>query len=120
MQRGLVLGVAAGSWEEEQVRESEGLGLSLLIQRLYIIVRIFFLNEQAQTVIISIYKEGYTDEKPRKVPLKETKIQEQKTVQRAAQASHYPPTKLASCLAPAIPVTIQNLEFKWKYEFTKV
>ena len=42
MQRGLVLGVAAGSWEEEQVRESEGLSLSLslLIQRLYIIVRI--------------------------------------------------------------------------------
>ena len=64
---------------------------------------IFFFNEQAQTVLISINKEGYTDEKPRKVPLKETKIQEQKTVQRAAQASHYPPTKLASCLAPAIP-----------------
>jgi hypothetical protein len=39
VQHGLVLGVAAGSWEE-QVRESEGLGLSLLIQRLYIIVRI--------------------------------------------------------------------------------
>ena len=82
-----------------------------LNMELWSLIDLFFFNEQAQTVLISINKEGYTDEKPRKVPLKETKIQEQKTVQRAAQASHYPPTKLASCLAPAIPHALASSIF---------
>jgi len=33
----------------------------------------FFLNEQAQTVPISINKEGVTGEEPRKVPQEKTK-----------------------------------------------
>ena len=63
----------------------------------------FFLTKKHILFSFLLIKKGTRTRNQQKISLKETKKDETKTVQRAAQASHYPPTKLARYMAPAIP-----------------
>ena len=54
----------------------------------------YFLTKKHILFSFLLIKKGTRTRNQQKISLKETKKDETKTVQRAAQASHYPPTKL--------------------------